>query len=167
MAKSIPIPVWVEGRKRKMPEQKGLVKSPFTISKNSDGATWLSADLASSTAWTAILTYAVPLGTAVEVTPVNYHYGLFYATDTTTKITAGNTRILKKNAAGTESRELWSGPNAIFKDIGDEFQRPKIRVPVVASASQKLIVEVYNQGTTLDSVASDYFVESMQYYEEI
>lgn len=150
-----------------MADAKGLVKSPFTISKNSDGSTWLSADLATATDWKAILTYAVPLGTAVEVTPVNYHFGLFKATDTTTTITAGNTRILKKNAAGTESRELWSGPNSIFKDIGDEFQRPKIRVPVVASASQKIVVEVYSLGTTLDSVASDYFIECMQYYEEI
>lgn len=150
-----------------MANQNGLVKSPFTISKNSTGATWLSADLASSALWNAVLTYAVQLGTAVEVTPVNYHFGYFYATDTTTQITAGNTRILKKNAAGTETRELWSGPNAIFKDIGDEFQRPKIRVPVVASASQQIVVEVLSMGTTLDSVASDYFVECMQYYEEI
>lgn len=147
--------------------EKNLVKSPFTISKNSDGATWLSADLTAQAEWKAILTYAVPLGTAVEVTPVNYHYGQYYATDTTTKITAGNTKIEKKNAAGTESRELWSGPNSIFKDIGDEFQRPKIRVPVVASASQKIVVSVYNLGADLDSVVSDYFIECMQYYEEI
>lgn len=150
-----------------MADTKGLVKSPFTINKNSDGSTWLTADLATAAAWTQILSYAVPLGTAVEVTPVNYHFGYYYATDTTTAITAGNSRILKKNAASTESRELWSGPNKIFKDIGDEFQRPKIRVPVVASASQKITVEVYSLGTTLDSVASDYFIEAMQYYEEI
>ena len=73
----------------------------------------------------------------------------------------------KKNAAATESRELWSGPNNIFKDIGDEFQRPKIRVPVVATASQKIVVEVYSLGNTLDSASSDYFIECMQYYEEI
>jgi hypothetical protein len=151
----------------KMADKTGLVKSPFTISKNSSGATWLSADLASSTLWNAILTYAVPLGVAVEVTPINYHFGAFYATDTTTQITAGNTRILKKNAAATETRELWAGPNKIFKDIGDELQRPKIRVPVVASASQQLVVEVQSLGTTLDSVASDFFIECMQYYEEI
>ena len=148
-----------------MPE-KGLVKSPFTISKNSDGATWLSADTATSTNWFAILTYAVPLGTAIEITPVNYHFGSYKLTDGTA-ITAGNTKILKKNAAATESRELWSGPNNIFKDIGDEFQRPKIRVPVVATASQKIVVEVYSLGNTLDSASSDYFIECMQYYEEI
>ena len=149
-----------------MADQKGLVKSPFTISKNSDGSTWLSADLVTSATWQQILSYAVPLGTAVEVTPINYHFGVFKLTDNTA-ITAGNTRILKKNAAGTESRDLWSGPNNIFKDIGDEFQRPKIRVPVVASASQKIVVEVYNLGNTLDSTYSDYFIECMQYYEEI
>lgn len=149
-----------------MPDVKGLVKSPFTISKNSDGSTWLSADTATSTSWFAILTYAVPLGTAIEITPINYHFGSYKLTDGTA-ITAGNTRILKKNAAGTESRELWSGPNNIFKDIGDEFQRPKIRVPVVLSASQKLVVEVYSLGNTLDSASSDYFIECMQYYEEI
>ena len=148
-----------------MPE-KGLVKLPFTISKNSDGATWLSADTATSTNWFAILTYAVPLGTAIEITPVNYHFGSYKLTDGTA-ITAGNTKILKKNAAATESRELWSGPNNIFKDIGDEFQRPKIRVPVVATASQKIVVEVYSLGNTLDSASSDYFIECMQYYEEI
>jgi hypothetical protein len=149
-----------------MPEQKGLVKSPFTINKNADGATWLSADIATSTNWQTILTYAVPLGTAIEVTPINYHFGTYKLTDNTA-ITAGETRILKKNAAGTESREIWHGTNNIFKDIGDEFQRPKLRVPVVLSASQKLIVEVYNLGNTLDSVYSDYIVECMQYYEEI
>ena len=149
-----------------MPE-KGLVKSPFTIDKNTDGSTWLSADLVTSTDWKAILTYAVPLGMAVEITPVNYHFGDYNATDTTTAITAGNTRILKTNANNTESREIWSGSNGIFKDIGDEFQRPKIRVPVVVNASQKIKVEVYNLATTLDSATSNYYIEAIQYYEEI
>lgn len=149
-----------------MPD-KALVKSPFTIDKNATGATWLSADLASSSLWTQILAYAVPLGTAVEVTPVNYHFGVYLATDTTTTITAGSTRILKKNAAGTESRQLWSGPNSIFGTISDEFKRPKIRVPVVASASQQIVVEVLSLGTTLDSVVSNYIIECMQYYEEV
>lgn len=147
--------------------ENNLVKSPFTISKAANGATWLSADLATTTTWTAVLTFAVPLGTAVEVTPINYHFGYFYATDTTTQITAGQTRIFKKNAAGTESRQLWAGPNAIFNTIGDEFKRPKIRVPVTAGASQQIVVEVYSLGTTLDSVASDYFIECMQYYEQV
>ena len=150
-----------------MPEAKGLVKSPFTIDKNTDGSTWLSADLVTSTDWKTILTYAVPLGMAVEITPVNYHFGDYNATDTTTAITAGNTRILKTNANGTESREIWSGSNGIFKDIGDEFQRPKIRVPVVVNASQKIKVEVYSLGTTLDSATSNYYLEAVQYYEEI
>lgn len=145
----------------------GLVKSPFTIDKNSTGSTWLSADLATVAVWTEILNYAVPLGMAVEITPVNYHFGSYKATDTTTAITAGTTRILKQNANGTESREIWSGANGIFKDIGDEFQRPKIRVPVVVNASQKIVVQVYSLGTTLDSVASNYFIECIQYYEEI
>ena len=147
--------------------QTGLVKSPFTIDKNSTGSTWLTADLATSTSWTAVLSYAVPLGMAIEITPVNYHFGDYNATDTTTAITAGQTRILKQNANATESREIWSGANGIFKDIGDEFQRPKIRVPVVVNASQKIVVEVYSLGTTLDSASSNYYIECIQYYEEI
>jgi len=145
----------------------GLVKSPFTIDKNSTGSTWLTADLATVATWTEILNYAVPLGMAIEITPVNYHFGTYKATDTTTQITAGNTRILKQNANGTESREIWSGANGIFKDIGDEFQRPKLRVPVVVNASQKLVVQVYSLGTTLDSAVSNFTIECVQYYEEI
>jgi len=144
-----------------------LVKSPFTINKNADGSTWLTADLATTTVFTDILSYAVPLGTAIEVMPINYHFGEYNATDTTTQITAGRTRLIKQNANGTESRELWQGPNAIFKDIGDVRQRPNLRIPVVANASQKLKVQVISMGTTLDSVASDYFIECQQIYEDI
>jgi hypothetical protein len=147
--------------------EKGLVKSPFTIDKTSTGSTFLTADLATAAAWTDILTYAVPLGMAIEITPVNYHFGSYKTTDTTTQITAGMTRVLKQNANYTESRELWSGANGIFKDIGDEFQRPKLRVPVVVNASQVLKVQVYSLGTTLDSIASNFFIECVQYYEEI
>lgn len=148
-------------------ESKGLVKSPFLIDKNTTGVTFLAADLVDVTTFTNILSYAVPLGTAVEITPVNYHFGTYNATDTTTQITAGSTRILKQNANGTESREVWQGENGIFKDIGDEFQRPKLRIPVIANASQVLIVQVVNLGTTLDSIASNYSIECMQFYEEI
>jgi len=150
-----------------MPQGSGLVKSPFTIDKNSTGSTWVSADFATADSWTTVLTYAVPLGMAVEITPVNYHFGDFNATDASTAITAGQTRILKQNANGTESREIWSGANGIFKDIGDEFQRPKIRVPVVVNASQKIVVQVYGMGTTFDSASSNYYIECIQYYEEI
>ena len=150
-----------------MPQGSGLVKSPFTIDKNSTGSTWVSADFATTDSWTAVLTYAVPLGMAIEITPVNYHFGDFNATDASTAITAGQTRILKQNANGTESREIWSGANGIFKDIGDEFQRPKIRVPVVVNASQKIVVQVYGMGTTFDSASSNYYIECIQYYEEI
>lgn len=148
----------------------GLVKSPFTIDKNSTGSTYVSDDFATSTSWTDILNYAVPLGMAVEITPVNYHYGEYFGTGGITagdKITAGMTRILKQNANATESRELWSGSNGIFKDIGDEFQRPKLRVPVVVNASQKLVVQVKSLGTTLDISTSNYYIECIQYYEEI
>ena len=151
----------------KQVDNTGLVKSPFTISSTTTGVTFFSADLDTSDAYQTILTYAVPLGVAVEITPVNWHFGFYYATDTTTAITAGQTKIEKQNANGTESRELWSGPNAIFKDIGDEFQRPKIRVPVVVNASQKLVVQVYSMGTTFDSASSNYYIECIQYYEEI
>jgi len=150
--------------------EKGLVKSPFTISKNASGASWVASDFATAASWTQVLSYAVPLGTAFEITPLNYIFGQYYGTGGVTagdKITAGLTRILKKNAANTESREIFSGPNSIFKDIGDEFQRPKVRAPVVASASQQIVVEVYSLGTTLDVSTSDFFLEGMQYYEEI
>lgn len=144
-----------------------LVRTPFTISKASNGATWLSADLATSTDWKTILSYSVPLGTAIEITPLNYHFGNYYATDTTTKITAGSTKLVKTNATGGETRELWAGANGIFKDIGDEFQKPRLKVSVMLEASQQLLVQVYNMGTTLDSVASDFFVECMQISEQI
>ncbi len=148
-------------------QQKGLVKSPFTINKVTDGVTFLAADLATANEWKTIFTYAVPLGVAVEVTPANYHFGQYYATDTTTVISAGMTRILKQNSNGTESREIWSGANGIFKDIGDIRQRPHINVPVVVNASQKLVVQVYGLGVSLDQGVSNYFIECMQYYEEI
>ena len=150
-----------------MANNTGLVKSPFTINKITSGVTFLSADLATANAWTDVLSYAVPLGTAVEVTPVNYFFGDYKATDTTTAITAGLSRILKENANGTESREIWSGSNGLFKDIGDIRQRPTLKVPVMVNASQVLKAQVYGLGTTLDSVASDFLIECMQYYEEI
>ena len=150
-----------------MTRTKGLVKSPFTIDKTTTGSTWMTADLDSEAAWNQVFEYAVPLGTAIEITPVNYHFGDYKDTDTTTQITGGMTRILKKNANNTETREIWAGANGIFKDVGDEFQRPKLRVPVIVNASQKITVEVYSLGTTLDSVCSNYFIECVQYYEAI
>lgn len=145
----------------------GLVKSPFTITKNTDGSTFLSADLANVTTFTDILVYAVPLGQAVRIEPFNYFYGFYYATDTTTKITAGQTRILKANSNRTEQREIWHGVNSIFKDIGDKLQRPELRVPVTLNASQKLVVQVMNLGVTLDQGVSDFIIEATQFYEEI
>lgn len=149
----------------------GLVKSPFTISSSSTGVDWMkssgsTADLVSSALWTEIMKYSVPLGMAVEITPVNFFFGYYLATDASTAITAGETRILKQNANGTESREIWSGTNKLFKDIGDEFQRPKLRVPALLNASQVLKVEVRSLGTTLDTT-SNFYVECMQYYEEV
>ena len=85
----------------KQVDSTGLVKSPFTISNSTTGVTFVAADFATSDSWTVILTYAVPLGVAVEVTPVNWHFGYYYATDTTTQITAGETKIEKQNANGT------------------------------------------------------------------
>lgn len=145
----------------------GLKQAPFTITKDSEGSTWLSADLADASEWKQILKYSVPLGTAIQVEPTNYHFGEYNATDTTTQITAGKSRVLKKNAAGTESIELWQGSNGIYKDIGDEWQRPKFKTSVFASASQLVTVEVYNLGTTLDSASSDFFIECTQLYEDI
>ena len=147
--------------------EKTLVKSPFTITKGSSGSTFVSADFANSSDWKEILTYAVPLGMAIELTPVNYHFGSYLATDASTQITAGLTKIEKKNAALSESREIWKGANKIFKDLGDEFQRPKLRVPVMVNASEKIVVSVQSLGTTFDTGSSDYYIECLQYYEEI
>jgi hypothetical protein len=144
----------------------GLVKSPFTIDKNTDGVTFLSADLVDVSVFTTIMSYDVPLGTAIEILPTNYHFGDLKTTGGTT-ISAGSSRILKQNANGTESRELWQGSNAIFKDIGDKLQRPSINIPVVVNSSQKIVVQVINLGTTLDSVSSNYYIECQQVYEEI
>ncbi len=154
-----------------MPDnQQGLVKSPFTIEKNADGVTYISSDLATADEWKQILVYDVPLGVAIEVTPANYIFGEYFDTSGATAgdvIAAGLTRILKKNANGTESREIWSGSNKIFGDLGDERKRPKLRVPVIVNASQKIAVEVYSLGTTLDVSTSNFFIECTQYYEEI
>lgn len=153
-----------------MADKSGLTMSPFTIDKNTDGVTYLSSDLATSDDWKTILTYAVPLGMAIEVTPANYHFGEYFNTNGVTsgnKITAGMTRILKANNNISQSKEIWSGSNNIFYNIGDEFQRPKIRVPVVVNASQKLLVQVKSLGTTLDVSTSNYYIECVQYYEEI
>jgi hypothetical protein len=150
--------------------KQGLVKSPFTIEKNADGVTYLTTDLATASEWKTILTYAVPLGMAIEVTPVNYIFGEYYGTGGVTAgdvISGGLTRVLKSNANGTEQREIWNGSNKIFGDLGDELQRPKLRVPVVVNASQKILVQVYGLGTTLDVSTSNFFVEATQYYEEI
>lgn len=144
----------------------GLVKAPFTISKITSGVTYLGTDLDTAARWEDLLTYDVPLGTAVEITPVNYLFATLKNTGGTA-ITAGNSRLVKTNAAGTEERELWQGSNGIFKDIGDEFQRPKIRVPVVVNSSQKVKFQVYSLGTTLDVSTSDVLIECVQYYEEI
>ena len=153
-----------------MADQAGLTKSPFTITKATTGVTWLTANPATATTYQTILTYAVPLGMAVEITPVKYFFGFLYGTGGVTagdKITAGTSKIIKQNANGTQSREIWSGSNSIFLQVGDAFQRPQIRVPVVVNASQQIVVQVASLGTTLSSTNSDFHIESMQYYEEI
>lgn len=149
-----------------MADAKGLMQSPFTISKITTGSTWLTANLATSSLWTTINTYAVPLGTAIQVTPQNY---LFFTLKDTgaSAITAGNSRVVKANANATNTVELWSGPNTIFKDIGDALQRPYIRVPVTANASEQLLFQVYSLGTTLASTNSDVFLECMQFYAPV
>jgi len=150
--------------------KQGLVKSPFTIEKNADGVTYLSADLTAVAEWKQILSYSVPLGMAIEITPANYIFGEYYTTAGATAgniISAGLSRVLKKNANGTESREIWSGSNKIFGDLGDELKRPKLKVPVVVNASQKIAVEVYGMGVDLDVSTSNFFIEATQYYEEI
>ncbi|AKB79018.1 hypothetical protein MSHOH_2535 [Methanosarcina horonobensis HB-1 = JCM 15518] len=153
-----------------METQNKLKTSPFTISKLAEGATYLTSDLASADEWKDLLKYSVPLGMAVEITPINYVFGEFYTTAGTTSgniITGGMSRILKQNANGTESREIWSGSNKIFGELGDELKRPKLRVPVVVNASQKIVVQIYGLGATLDVSTSNFYIEATQYYEDI
>ena len=144
----------------------GLVQSPFTITKDSDGSTYLTADLATSSTFTDLLIYAVPLGQAVKIETFNYFFGEYKDTGGSA-ITDGQTRLLKANSTRDESRTIWQGSNGIFKDIGDVRQRPTLRVPVIASASQKLVVQVKDLGTTLDISESNFFIESFQIYEQI
>jgi len=146
--------------------QEKLVRSPFTINKNTDGASWISADLADVSVFTTILSYSVPLGVAIEITPKNYHFGQYKFTDGT-KIVDGDTRILKQNANATESREVWAGSNGIFKDIGDAFQRPNLTAGVMVSTSEKLVIQVKGLGATLDKDLSNYYIECVQIYQEI
>jgi hypothetical protein len=75
--------------------------------------------------------------------------------------------MIKTNVNATDTRQFWSGPNSIFKDIGDIRQRPSISVPVLANASQKITVQVANMGTTLLSSVSDFFIEGVQFYEKV
>lgn len=151
-----------------MVESSGLTKSPFTLSKSSDGVTFITADLAASTSFEPIWTYAVPLGMAVQITPANYIFGHYISgADGTTKITAGMTRLVKMNANGSDTKEVWSGSNAIFLDIGDINKRPNLKVPVVVNASQKLQVQVKGLGAALDFEVSDFYIECVQFYERI
>lgn len=143
-----------------------VIKSPFTINKNTSGVTYASSDIADSTNWETLLTYSVPLGVGIELTPANYFFADLKTTGATT-ITAGSSRLVKQNANATETRELWQGANGIFKDIGDEFQRPKLRIGATVSASEKLVFQIYNLGTTLDVSASNVYVECIQFYESI
>lgn len=144
-----------------------LIRTPFTINSTSTGVTFMAADLATANSWNTILTYSVPLGVAIEVLPTNYFFFDLKATDTTTRITAGLSRVIKQNANGTETRELFSGSNGIFKDIGDEFQRPKFKVGVTANSSQQILCQVYGLGTSLDSIASNVFIECLQWSEQL
>lgn len=153
-----------------MADANGLVRSPFTIDKNTTGVTYVANDFATASTYTTILTYAVPLGMAVEITPQNYIFGQYFTTAGVTSgniITAGTTLILKANATGAETREIFKGSNAIFGSLGDELQRPRLKTSVLVNASQQLIVQVANMGTTLDVSVSNFFVEATQIYEEI
>ncbi len=145
----------------------GLVQAPFTITKNSSGSTFLSGDLGNSATYQDVLVYAVPLGQAIKIEPFHYFFGFYYATDTTTKITAGTTRMQKCNSTRDENRTLWEGSNAIFKDVGDERQRPKLTIQVVLSASEKLAIQVANLATTLDQGVSDFHIQCWQVYQQI
>ena len=147
-----------------------LVRAPFTIDKNTSGVTYIASDLATSTEYVDVLSYSVPLGMAVEVTPANYLFGQYFNTAGATSgniISAGTTIVVKKNASNAESRELWKGSNAIFGALGNELERPRFKTGVTVSASEKLVVQVANLGVTLDVSTSNVFIEAVQVYEAI
>lgn len=148
------------------PSRTGLVKSPRSITNQDSNIT--KADSTAST-WSSVFKYSVPLGTAFEMTPANYFH-------TTIKDTADNSitataadlmRIMKANANETEKREIWRGPLTLFTgNVYDEFQRPKLRVPVLWNASQVILLDFYC-ATAIDGTNASFVLEGMEYYEEI
>lgn len=144
-----------------------LVRTPFTISKSTDGVVYASTDIEDSTVASTLLTYSVPLGMAVQIAPENYVFGQYLNTSAAV-IAFGETIISKSNATGAESREIFRGSNGIFGNIGDEFKRPRLGVGVLVNASEKLIVQVVSVGAVdLDVSASNFFIQATQVYEQI
>jgi len=143
-----------------------LIQSPATISKLTTGSTFVSADFATASSWTTILTFAVPLGVGYEITTQNYIFAVLKNTGGTA-ITAGDSRLIKANATQGQTIELWAGPNSIFKDIGDALQRPYVRVNITLNSSEVLLFQVYALGTTLDVSESNVYIEAKQVTQAI
>lgn len=128
-----------------------LVESPFTITENTSGVT-TNSTVATASVWYEVAEYQVPLGMAILMDPTNYIFADIYDnTATPVEITSGTARLLKLNAPETEQVEIWAGPIAIFKDVGDERQRPRIKTSVLLNASEKLRLEVYSSSTAKGS----------------
>lgn len=150
--------------------QPDVQMSPITIDKNTDGVTYASADITDASTYSTLLTYKVPLGVAIEITPSNYIFGQYYGTGGTTSgdiISAGSTKIEKKNATGASSIEIFKGSNGIFGDIGDELKRPRLKTKVLVNSSEQIIVSVVNTGTTLDVSSSNFSLEGVQIYNRV
>jgi len=150
--------------------QNNLVRTPFTVDKNTEGVTYASTDLAGTATQQQLLKYSIPLGLVVEITPANYLFGEFYGTGGVTAadiIASGQTIIEKRNATGAASREIWKGSNGIFGDIGDELKRPRFKTTVQVNASQQIVVNVINMATTLDVSTSNFYLEANQIFEDL
>jgi len=144
-----------------------LVKSPTSITQSSDYTTKVANGTAN--VWSTVFKVTIPLGIAFEMTPVNFFHTDFKDTagNSITVTAADQFRIVKANANSTEKREIWSGPATLFTgNIYDEFQRPKLRVPVVWSASELILLD-YLVATAVGKDYTHFVLEGMQYYQEV
>jgi len=143
-----------------------LVESPFTITETTSGVTLNTVTAVAST-WYEVAEYQVPLGMAVLIDPTNYVFAsLFTEAATPVAITAGTARLIKLNAPETEMVEIWAGPIAIFKDVGDERQRPRLKTAVLLNSSEKLRLECYSTSTA-DGANCTFAIEAKALYPPV
>jgi len=143
-----------------------LVSSPFTITESTSGVT-NSTTATTASVWGELHEYQVPLGMAVLLNPTNYLFVSPYSSAATpAAISSGTIRVLKKNAAETEVIEMWQGPIGIFKDVGDEQQRPRFKTEVLLNAAEKLTVEIYS-ATAAKGSNGTFAIEGTAFYPPV